>query len=75
MKRTIVGMMWAFMLMWAGNYVALLTGFPAPMLAAFALGIGGAYVGAPHLRSMRADFVPGQSLPANPATPDILVRS
>lgn len=40
MKRIAVGLTWAFLLMWAGNYVALYAGIPAIVTASVAVAIG-----------------------------------
>lgn len=40
MKRIAVGLTWTFLLMWAGNYVALLAGIPAVVTASIALAAG-----------------------------------
>ena len=79
MKRFVIGVTWAFILMWAGNYVALITGYPAPIFTACALGIGGAYVAVPRVRLLRGTFERAMSIaamphPAKPTSTDTLAR-
>jgi hypothetical protein len=74
MKRIVVGFAWTFALMWAGNYVALLTGIStiAPAMLAVAVGLFVAMDPLPRIRPRLMPQAAGAPEPS--ATVESLAR-
>lgn len=75
MKRIVVGLLWTFLLMWAGNYLSLYTGLSPVLTAVSAVAVGTLIAIAPmRLVQSRAPARPTPAASAPSVTDDHLAR-